>query len=287
MVVTTMNNPTVLRRTLNGLLALDYPADYEIIVVNDGSTDNTRELVDAEFGAEKRIKRIHFPNNQGVCKARNAGIAVAKYPIIINMDHDCIPEKNWLRDMVAGFDSPSVGVVSAYDYYGGTSTAFRKEHLDRVGGYDEAYRYYREDTDLSFKVMDMGYTFRLVSARYAHDHTMVKPKGLIAFAKHVWQRLNYHQNDVLLWKKHPTKICAEFLKIRFGFLVDPFADFGVATGLWQKGGKLELSSPRGITFFENKSPFHAALIVLGGIGYVLAVKSMRLWASLKHRKLLI
>ncbi|MFH0955539.1 MAG: glycosyltransferase family A protein [Candidatus Micrarchaeota archaeon] len=286
-VVATYRNPIGLEKTLNGLLALDYPAEYEIIVVNDGSPDNTAKMLSQKFSKNKKIKIINFEKNQGVCRARNAGIMAARFPIVINMDHDCIPAKDWLSKMVAGFDSPKVGVVSAYGGFGGTSTGFRKELLEKVGGYDEEYRYYREDTDLTFKIMDLGFDYKIVQADYVHDHEEAKPKGMKAFFRHLLKRLQYHQNDALLWKKHQTKVCAEFLHVKFGFLVDPRTDFAVATGIWQKNGKFSLSSPRGITFLQNKSPLHSILIVLGGLGYVAAVKLFRLMGSIKFGKLLL
>ena len=260
--------------------------NYEIIVVNDGSTDETKKFLD-EYKKDKKNLKVFHKKNEGVCKARNKGIFEAKYEIIINMDHDCIAKKDWLEKMVKGFDSEKVGVVSAYDYYGGTSTAFKKELLKKVGGYDEAYGYYREDTDLSFKIMDLGYEFKLIKANYLHDHEEVKPKGISGLAKYVIQRLYYHQNDVLLYKKHPTKVCEKFLNIRYGFLVDPMQDFKVVTGTWEKGKKMNLSSPRGITFMENKSPIHTLAIIIVGLGYVIAVKTSRLIGSIRFGKLLL
>ena len=223
-IVSAYNNKKVLKKTLDGLLKQKFSGKYEIIVVNDGSNDGTREFLDTYLKDKKNLKVFH-QKNKGVCSARNKGIVNAQYEIVINMDQDCIPEKDWLEKMVAGFSDEKSGVVSAYDYYGGTSTGFRKKLLDKVGGYDEAYKYYREDTDLTFKIMDLGYEFKLIEAGYEHDHNEVKPKGFLALVKHVMQRLYYHQNDVLLYKKHPTKICREFLNIKFGFLVNPVKDF--------------------------------------------------------------
>jgi len=285
-VVTAYNNKKVLEKTLNSLMKQNFRGKYEVIVVNDGSSDGTKEFLD-KYKIGKQNLLVFHQKNSGVCRARNKGIENAQYEIVVNMDHDCIAEKDWLEKMVAGFDSDKIGVVSAYDYYGGTSTAFQKNLLAKVGGYDEKYRYYREDTDLSFKIMGLGYGFRLVKANYFHDHTETKPKGIVSLAGHVLQRLYYHQNDVLLYKKHPTKVCEKFLHIKHGFLVDPAQDFKVATGTWDKGGGFTLSSPRGITFIENKSPFHALIIILGGIGYVLAVKLSRLIGSIRFGKLLI
>jgi len=286
-VIATYNRASTLRKVLKAMLKLSYPAKYEIIVVNDGSTDNTKEMLEKEFSKEPKIKIINFRKNKGVCKARNAGIKKARYEIVVNMDHDCIPSKTWLKDLVSGFTSGKVGVVSSYGGFGGTSTAFRKKLLEKVHGYDEEYRYYREDTDLTFKIMELGYEYKLVKADYIHDHVETKPKNLIALARYVLQRLRYHQNDVLLYKKHPNELTRKFLDIKFGFLVNPMYDFKVATGLWRKNGKLSLSSPRGIVFIENKTPLHTLAIVLLGIAYVIAVKSARLIASIKFGKLLI
>src|SRR3989344_7632468 len=144
-VIATYNNSKVLTKTLNGILMLNYPNKYEILVVNDGSTDDTKKVLKENFSLNKKIKIFNLPRS-GVCKARNTGIKNSKYSIVINMDHDCIPEKNWLKNMVKGFDSPEIGIVNAYGGFGGTSTAFRKEALKEVGGYDENYFYYREDT---------------------------------------------------------------------------------------------------------------------------------------------
>ena len=285
-VIATYNNAKVLRKVLKAMLALAYPAPYEIIVVSDGSTDGTKEMMQKEFGAEKTISFINFEKNAGVCRARNAGIAKASGEIVVNMDHDCVPDRDWLSELVKPFENPKAGVVSGYGGFGGTSTAFRKELLDRVGGYDEDYFYYREDTDLAFKIMELGYEFVSVKARYFHDHVETKPKGIANLARYVLKRLAYHQNDVLLYKKHP-KLAGKFLDVKFGFLVNPAKDFGIATGGWHPKAQFSLSSPRGITFIQNRSPLHTALIVFLGIGFVAALKLSRLIGSVKHGKLLL
>jgi len=285
-VIATYNNAKVLRRVLKAMLAPDYNAPCEIIVVSDGSSDGTKEMMANEFSREKKISFINFDKNFGVCRARNAGIARASGEIVVNMDHDCVPAKDWLSEMVKPFKDPHVGIVSGYGGFGGTSTAFRKELLDRVGGYDEEYFYYREDTDLAFKIMELGYGFVSVKKRYFHDHVETKPEGPVNLARYVLKRLAYHQNDVLLYKKHHA-LAGKFLDVKFGFLVNPKADFGIITGGWHPKAKFELSSPRGITFIENRTPLHSAFIIFIGICFVAALKMSRLVGSVKHRKLLL
>lgn len=287
-VTMTYNRARVLEKTLSAMLELDYPNEYEVIVVNDGSTDNTKEML-KKF--EKKIRVIH-QERKGPCAARNTGIRAAKYPIIVNMDDDCIPAKDWLKDLVSSFDSPEVGVVSAFDVYGGTSTAFKKEALDKVGLYDEEYFYYREDTDLVFRILDAGYTAKKVNAKFTHLHEY--PSGLINGLKQAKERIMYHANDVLLYKKHPKR-AKEFFDIKFGFLRNPIKDFNTVTYRWPDGApadlkpgeRLRLSSPRGIVYLDAKTPIHTVAIILIGIAYVFAVKLARLWGSIKYKKLLL
>ena len=284
-VVMTHNRKQVLQKTLKAMLNQKFFGKFEIIVVNDGSTDGTKEMLAQKFGKEKKIIAINQQRSLP-CKARNNGIKNAKYEFIAIMDDDCIPEKNWLQSLIDGFSSKKIGVVSSYDLFGGTSTAFRKKTLDEVGCYDEEYGYYREDTDLVFRVMEKGFEAKLVKAEFLHEHKMEAPKGFFGMIKYAVERAGYHKNDVLLFKKHP-KNAGKFLGVRLGFLVDPRKDFDAATNHWWKGGKLTLSSPRGIIFMENKSPIHFSMIFFGGIAWVLLVKTSRLLGSARFGKLLV
>ncbi len=290
-IVATLNGGEPLIRAVNGMLKQTFSGKYEIVVVDDGSFDGkTPELLKKNFAENKKVELIFLPRS-GVCKARNAGIQRAKYEVVINMDHDCIPQKDWLQTMVNGFDSPRVGAVSAYGHYGGTSTGFRKELLDHLGGYDEDYFYYREDTDLSFRIMELGFEYKRVpeaSSKYTEDRTLIAPKGIFNILKYTLQRFNYHMNDVLLHKKHKTKLCNEFLHVKWKFFIDPIQDFKVATGIWENENKrFSLSSPRGLTFLKNDSILHFIAIILAGIGYAFVLKWARLAGSLKHGHLLV
>ncbi|MEK6970131.1 MAG: glycosyltransferase [archaeon] len=290
-IVATLNGGEPLVRAVTGMLAQKFDGDYDIVVVDDGSFDGkTPELLKKYFGKTPQVKLVFLPRS-GVCMARNAGMREARGEVIINMDHDCIPQERWLQTMVNGFDSPNVGAVSAYGHYGGTSTGFRKAVLDHLQGYDEDFFYYREDTDLSFRIMELGYEYKRVptaSKMYTEDRTLVSPKGVAAVLNYTHQRLRYHMNDVLLHKKHSTRLCNGFLHVRWKFFVDPVEDFKVATGLWDGDQKeMELSSPRGLSFFRGRGVGSFFLIVSGGLGYVLAITLARIAGSLKHGHLLI
>ncbi len=284
-VILSFNREEVIGKTVKAMLELNYPKEaFEVIVINDASKDNTKKVL--EGFKDKRLNVVNNEKEKGPCSARNQGIKMAKNDYIIIMDDDCIPEKEWLNQMIQGFDSEETGMVSGYSLHGGTSTGFSRKALEKAGLYDEDYFYYREDTDLVFRIMDAGFKIKQVDAKYEHEHKMEKPKGLMAFARHSLKRIKNHVNDVLLYKKNPERT-RKFLDIKLGFIVNPVNDFKAATGLWNNAGKMNLSSPRGIVFLENKSVFHTIIIFFGGIIYVFAVKAARLYGSIKFRKMLI
>lgn len=290
-VIMTHNRCGVLERTINGMLNLKYSGLYEVIVVNDGSEDRTADLL-KEY--ESKIKVIN-EQRMGPCAARNNGIRASKYPFVVIMDDDCIPDRDWLTKLMVGFVDDKIAVVSAFSMLGGTSTAFRKDVLIKVGMYDEEYFYYREDTDLIFRILDNGFKVNFVGdAEYEHVHE--PPKTFIKKIKYILERIDYHKNDVLLFKKQGER-SIKFFDIIWGFMVNPIRDISVATRLWTlKEDKsnfsaaksmMSLSSPQGIVLIQNKSIIHEVLILLGGVFYSLAVKSVRLYGSFKYRKFLI
>jgi glycosyltransferase involved in cell wall biosynthesis len=103
-VVPTRNRAAKLRVCLRGLLTQDYPADrYEVVVVDDGSADNTRAVVDLAGGgdAHPRVRYVHQPH-RGVSAARNAGARAAAGDPVAFTDDDTEAPPSWLRALVEG-----------------------------------------------------------------------------------------------------------------------------------------------------------------------------------------
>jgi GT2 family glycosyltransferase len=278
-IVATRNRAGILKHSLEAMEKQDFP-EYEIIVVDDASTDNTLEVL-----KEFKVKAISMMENVGPAAARNIGIKNSRYEVQVIMDDDCIPERDWLKKLISGFEE-NVGVVTSFSIYGGTSTAYLKKAMEEAGYFDEDFPFeYREDTDLVFRIMDRGYEVRFVpDAKFTHIHNT--PEMLTEKLKYVLRRLLVHQVDPLLYRKHPERT-KEFLDIKFGFLRNPVRDFETATGRWENGSEFVLSSPQGVRFIENKTPLHTLMIILGGVAYVVAVKIARLYGSIKYRKFLI
>lgn len=288
-IVATYNRSEVLRKSLKGMRDQAYPSDYEIIVVDDGSTDNTKEVLE-EYSEKFQKVKFFSQENKGPAAARNLGIKKSKYPLVAVMDDDCIPDKNWLRKLVENYQSgENIGVVLSFSY-GGTSTLYTKEALKESGLFDETYKTsYREDTDLAFRVLDKG--FKKVFAEDIGkfiEHLHKQPKSLTGKIRYGLNRCKIHMFDNLLYKKHPKR-AKDFLDIKFGVIRNPLKDFKTAIGLWKSGKdkNISLSSPQGVSLIKNKTFFHELLIILLGIAYTFLVAFARLWGSFKFKKFLV
>jgi GT2 family glycosyltransferase len=107
-IVVTFNRRKHLQKCLNSLLDLDYPSSkFEIIVVDGGSNDGTKEMVFKDF------PKVNFivEKRKGIVYARNTGWKHAKGTIVAYTDDDCIVDRYWLRNLISGFTSVEIKAV--------------------------------------------------------------------------------------------------------------------------------------------------------------------------------
>ena len=107
-VIPVLNGEEHLGSCLDALRHIDYPAErHEILVVDNGSTDGTAELL-----SRYPVRALH-ERRRGTSRARNKGITAARGDIVAFTDADCVPTTGWLREIVKGFDaSEDVGGVA-------------------------------------------------------------------------------------------------------------------------------------------------------------------------------
>ena len=191
-IVPTHNRHTALIQCLRALATQRFPSEeYEVIVVDDGSTDRTIETVQA-LAEEIPVRIIVLRQaRRGPAAARNLGVRHAQGKFVAFLDDDSVPEPDWLAEMVSAFDNaPNVGGVSGrrvaraepgtlasliekYIYTPQRSVAtnniaYRKVVVDLVGGFDEKFPVPAwEDVDLAARVQDRGY--RIIFS----DHAIV------------------------------------------------------------------------------------------------------------------
>jgi len=113
-VVCTYNRLDYLKKCITSLLKIDFP-QYEIIIINDGSSDDTQNFLDNL--KNEKIKVIHNQHNQGLSASRNTGIKNTNFDIIAFTDDDCEVDKNWLTKLSKGFNDKQVGFVIGQTFY--------------------------------------------------------------------------------------------------------------------------------------------------------------------------
>ncbi|KQW43254.1 MULTISPECIES: glycosyltransferase family 2 protein [unclassified Roseateles] len=224
-VLPTFHRPDLLARCLHALLAQTLPAGrFEIIVVDDGHDDATREQVHGMAAtAAVSIRYLRPPTGRGPAVARNAGWRAARGDWVAFTDDDTRPDADWLKEGLAtlalhpdwvaaagqvrvprdGDDSRrptdhelmTRGLETAEFV---TANAFvRRDVLDRIGGFDERFlRAWREDSDLHFRLLQAGPIGRAPRAVVTHP---VRPER---WGVSLRQQRNVFF-DALLYRKHP------------------------------------------------------------------------------------
>ena len=186
-VIPAYNEEDSIGRTLEKVCAMDY-ADFEVIVVDNASTDKTSEI------AKTFPVKVVREDRKGLLFARECGRQSATGEIVANIDADCLPKKDWIAKNVLYFSDPSIVAVSGpYDYFDGSKflrftslfmqktiyvlmnkilTKFheggvliggnnfiRASVLKEIGGYDTSIVFYGEDTNTAKRVSRKGKIF--------------------------------------------------------------------------------------------------------------------------------
>jgi cellulose synthase/poly-beta-1,6-N-acetylglucosamine synthase-like glycosyltransferase len=107
------NESRVIVRKLDNTLALEYPGDLEVIVVSDGSTDETVSLL--KSFPDRRLRVIELMERRGKAQALNAGLELAKGEIVTFSDASIMLDKRAMIEIVRPFSDPSIGCVSGED----------------------------------------------------------------------------------------------------------------------------------------------------------------------------
>ena len=195
-IVPTFNGAGRIGKCLRALLAQTTPGT-EILVVDDGSTDDTAEVV-------RRFPQVRLvvQSNGGPAAARNRGAREARGDILLFTDDDCIPTSGWLRAMLSPFTDPQVvgakGIyrtrqrklvarfvqleyedryrlmagLPAIDFIDTYSAAYRRERFLEMNGYDTSFPVAcAEDVELSFRMSARNWRMKFApKAEVYHTH---------------------------------------------------------------------------------------------------------------------
>ncbi|MBR6492808.1 MAG: glycosyltransferase [Paludibacteraceae bacterium] len=125
-----------LSQYLQALLTQDWP-EYEVIVVDDGSEDDTRAIVESYMVRDPRVHMTFVPYGARVLSTKKLAITLAakaaKYDYLLLTDADCVPESNqWIREMMKGFEKADV-ILGFGAYF------WEKGHINRLVRYDTLF----------------------------------------------------------------------------------------------------------------------------------------------------
>lgn len=198
-------------------------APSEVIVVNDASADATKTIAES-FD----VQLIDLKKNLGTGKARSIAAIAAGNEIIAFTDSDCIPDTDWLKQLVEPFKHEEVGVAHGYTFTDKddsiffhfnkafsqgivqtSNAAFRKKALHGINFFDENFSLIREDTDAVLRINALGY--ETIFAQKAKVFHPSKPRE---FAHIVLGQKRY-ENDALYYKKHPEHFKTHELSQKF------------------------------------------------------------------------
>lgn len=311
-VVSFHNETRFLRKCLESLLKQMYPQDrYEIILVNDGSTDASEASV-SDLTKGTKVK-IVAQADKGPAAGRNLGAITAKGTIVAFTDPDCVAHETWLSEHVGQYVSSQVGGAvgrvetdwekllypirispAAYPGYITCNISYRREVLEEVGMFDENFRWV-EDDELAYRVIEAGWTIsKAESAVVYHPVKRLTLRGLVRVALK-------HRYQVLFYKKHPD-IAKSYLRIVVPGPIALTSEF-----LLSAGGIFFLACVAILLFTNLAVSFTLlALVALLAIGYrrrmlrrkakasifwmavyIPLVEIGRLWGSLKFRRFLL
>ncbi len=190
-------------------------AEFEIIIVDGGSADRTREI------ASRHADRVIVQTSNGIGGARNDGVALARAPIIATTDADCRVPRDWLERIAEHFEDPRVVAVCGPDgplepswkartiffvvrslirlaalaglyATGGTNSAFRRDAFLAVGGYRSLP--HSDDIDLGLRIRTLG--------RVVYD-----PKLYVQLSVRRLEKQGY-MRTILLWLKGDLRLLA-------------------------------------------------------------------------------
>jgi GT2 family glycosyltransferase len=112
-IIPNFNGANFIKKCLTSLFNTDYP-DFEVIFVDDASTDESVELVKRLFEHDKRLKVIRNAKNAGAATAKNIGITSAKGEVLCFLDNDTEVDPNWLKELIKTLQSdPLIGAVQS------------------------------------------------------------------------------------------------------------------------------------------------------------------------------
>ncbi|MBN2014695.1 MAG: glycosyltransferase family 2 protein [Candidatus Altiarchaeota archaeon] len=256
-VVPAYNEEGTIREAIESLTAVDYPKDlYEIIVVNDGSTDRTAEIV-SEYEKKHNIVFINNKENSGKARALNMGIGKAKGELVACLDADTTIKPDTIRKAIKHFNGDRIGAViirvsvkepknwlekiiaveynmglgfylKIYSFLNclyltpGQCSVYRRNMLLEIGGFDE--KSIVEDMEIAYRIQKAHYKIKCCLSAEAHTKVPDNVRSLYH------QRKRWYSGSIMTIIQHRDVFFDRDLG-NFGLFYVPVNYAGIIIGL--------------------------------------------------------
>lgn len=306
------------RRELMGAcldgLANQTHKDFDVVVVDNGSTDGTREMLAARAADPNTPYVLTIVDSDGSLGAvRNAGVAASSGEVVAFVDSDCVPTPTWLERGLAQFDTPEVTTVQGAtlpdpsiergswdatqeltrftNRYEACNLFYKRAVLLEAGGFDEKIGFFGEDSMAGWAVRRLGGEERFAPDALVH-HTVTFPG-----VRWHWRRGFSYSHWNMLVRRFPEM--REGFYMRFFLRQETaqtfFALYGLGVFIYGLGWSTWWVSLAG---FVAMSPMlwrnrprrltrWAIRDFVGAMGFDVAVELGLLWGSIRERTLVL
>ncbi len=226
-VVCSYNGSNTLRDCLDSLMRLDY-LEYEVVLVDDGSTDATSQIA-------KEFPQVVYQHqeNRGLSEARNVGASLCTGEIIAYTDDDCVVDIHWLRYLVQAMQDQQVVAIGGpnlppptdswvakcvaaspggpshvmlddlnAEHVPGCNLALVRTELLNLGGFDSQFRQAGDDIDICWRLLDAGKKIGFAPG------AMVWHKRRSSVSAYIKQQQGYGRSEAMVHFKHPRRFDA-------------------------------------------------------------------------------
>jgi cellulose synthase/poly-beta-1,6-N-acetylglucosamine synthase-like glycosyltransferase len=245
------NEAAVIAHTIRALQTLDYPPDkLEFLLINDGSTDNTAEVIRG-FSADPRLRLLEVPRSRsarGKASALNYALSYVQHPVLAVYDADNLPEPGALRPLVSQLVrnprlAAAVGMYRAWNRHRalltrfvniegigfqwiiqagrwmlmhltmlpGTNYVVHKQVVEQLGGWD--VQALTEDSELTIRIYQAGYWIQLVPAAVSWEQEPERIANWFRQRRRWVRGFNYvfQKHAARLLRTHPRRLGIEML----------------------------------------------------------------------------
>jgi GT2 family glycosyltransferase len=288
-VVALYNAAKTLNECLMSLTKLNYP-NYEVIVVNDGSTDESANII-----ARYPFRSI-TTKNQGISASRNQGMKAATGEIVAYIDSDAMADPDWLSFLVVTLQESDFAAVGGpnlvpsddnwiakcvyrspggptqvmlddkfAEHIPGCNMAFKKWVLEEIEGFDPVFTNAADDVDICWRLLEKNYSIGFSPSAVVWHRRRPSVK---AYWK---QQVGYGKSEAILERKHPNKFNPWGHTFWGGTIYAPYPNFHlfgksvIYHGLWGSAGFQSMYDAGGkgfLSFLPRAMEWHFALAAL-------------------------